>query len=648
MFYTTKILPLLDSLRIGALAYNLFAPRGQFHQVKREEGGKMSTFEEEKDSLEVDKALSRRAFLKGGATVGAVAALGGVTLAGCTPSSQQSESTTTTPTGTTDVAAGPDADPIPPVEAPASWDAEADVVVVGTGGGGLAASLYLSQQGNSIIAIEKEGQVGGATRHAAAFANPCGGTKEQNEMGFGIPSFPPDPIVYFRIFNSEHNYSVDQDLMLNMIRTAPEAVDWFLVQDGIDFVCQGAKWLDREVAEGRHYNGFGMSRACDAFEKSIASEGGEILLNTKCETLVFDGERVLGVKVTDANGADMFIKGNKGVILCAGGIGMNKDLIAKYLPSAVKGAVQGGPMPYHTGEAFRMGLGVGADYSGFNSWCVWEGAIDESIAGGDGQFWHYFYRGERQLFHNPWLVIDKRGKRQPYYAKDITQGFDATKAGNNLGDVITTSAWMSAIGGHVYSICDSNFPENIYKNYTTAPGNTDVCRLPVDDQNKIDPKAAALYSADWLGEVDEAVARGAVKKADTIEELADMLLLDRDIVVKAVENWNSICAKGVDDELAYPYDESWLHPVADPPFYAAIVGGQLGKTMCGLRVGENLQVLDPDGKTIPGLFANFSTAGGFSGEGDYAGFWNPTIWGGNAASWISGYIAAKELLKKEG
>ena len=110
MFYTTKILPLLDSLRIGALAYNLFAPRGQFHQVKREEGGKMSTFEEEKDSLEVDKALSRRAFLKGGATVGAVAALGGVTLAGCTPSSQQSESTTTTPTGTTDVAAGPDAD----------------------------------------------------------------------------------------------------------------------------------------------------------------------------------------------------------------------------------------------------------------------------------------------------------------------------------------------------------------------------------------------------------------------------------------------------------------------------------------------------------------------------------------------------------
>ena len=55
-----------------------------------------------------------------------------------------------------------------------------------------------------------------------------------------------------------------------------------------------------------------------------------------------------------------------------------------------------------------MGLGMGADFSGFDSWSCWEGAIDEETAGGDGQFWHYFWHGERQLFHNPWLIIDKR------------------------------------------------------------------------------------------------------------------------------------------------------------------------------------------------------------------------------------------------
>ena len=82
-------------------------------------------------------------------------------------------------------------------------------------------------------------------------------------------------------------------------------------------------------------------------------------------------------------------------------------------------------------------------------------------------------------------------------------------------------------------------------------------------------------SADWLAEVDEAVERGAVKKADTIEELADMLLLDRDVLVRAVKEYNELCAKGVDEEMSTPYDPTWLHPVQDPPFYGAIVGSQM-------------------------------------------------------------------------
>lgn len=620
------------------------------HNAQRPEGNKEEgdiMFNEENVSKEIDSGLTRRSFLKGGAAMGAAAAFGSVALAGCASGDSGNSSAAPPSSDSIEAGTGSEADPIAPIDPPETWDTEVDVVVVGTGGGGLAATLYVAQQGDSVIAVEKEGSVGGATRHAAAYANLSGGSKEQNAVEFGIPVYPVDHTAFYRIYNYEHNLSVDYPLFMNVSTQAGEATDWFLEQDGVDFVCFGAKFLDRDVAEGRHYNGFGMSRACDAFETNIAKAGAEILLNTKCEGLVFDGERVLGIKAVNADGTETLIKGNKGVILCAGGMGMNKDLIAKYMPGALPGTVLGGPMPYHTGEAFRMGLGVGADYSGFDSWSVWEGAVDESIAGGDGQYWHYFYHGERQLFHNPWLIIDKRGVRQPYFAKDITPNYDASKAGGGLGDIPTTGTQMACIGGHVYSICDSNFPTTIYENYTTAPGNTDKCRIPQDDQSMIDPKAAALYSADWVGEVEEAVERGAVKKADTIEELADMLLLDQDVLVKAVENWNAICESGVDDELAYPYHESWLHPVADPPFYAAIVGGQMGKTECGLRVDERLQVMKPDGKVIPGLYANLTTAGGLSGEGDYAGYWGANPWGGNAASWITGYIAAKELLQEK-
>ncbi|MFR3092157.1 MAG: hypothetical protein ACLTMP_10915 [Eggerthella lenta] len=121
---------------------------------------------------------------------------------------------------------------------------------------------------------------------------------------------------------------------------------------------------------------------------------------------------------------------------------MNRDLIRAYLPSAYEGTVQGGPMPSHTGEAFRMGLGMGADFSGFDSWSYWEGAIDEETAGGDGQFWHYFWHGERQLLHNPWLIIDKRGNRQPYFA--ATQELFANPGGQ-MGDLSNCAAWMSAV-----------------------------------------------------------------------------------------------------------------------------------------------------------------------------------------------------------
>ena len=576
--------------------------------------------------------VSRRSFLKGSAAVAGAS----LALAGGIPQTVIAEEADFDPTI--------GADPIPPREVPDIWDAEADAVIVGTGGGGLAASLYLAQQGLSVIALEKEPMVGGATRHAEALINVFGGAKEQNEMEYGWPTWPLDLDAFTYEYCKQHHWTVDTELVRSFTGMGGEAFDWMLSQDGVRMTCIGIGYIADDVLMGKQSHVMGMDSVVRAFEENVAKAGVDLRLQSPCVALVHDGEMVAGVVAKPSDGNEVFIKANKGVILCAGGIGMNKDLIAKYLPSFVKGAVQGGPMPYHTGEAFRMGLGVGADFSGFDSCSCWEAGIDESLCGGDGGFWHYFYAGERQMFHCPTLIIDKQGHRLPYYSIEVQPGFDINPASEH-GDLATCNTWMSAIGGHAYSFFDSNFPEYVYKCERQIVGGDTGRLYPIDESQKelLPESVGSLVSTDWIGEVNKAVERGAVKKADTIEELAGMLRLDPAILQSAVDNWNRICAQGVDDEMPIPYDESWLNPVAVPPYYAAIVGGQIGKTLCGLRVDPQLRVIDPEAKAIKGLYANYTTAGGIDGEHGH-GLWNPSMFAGNALSWVSGYVAAKTLL----
>ena len=587
--------------------------------------------------LEPKKSFSRRDFLKGSV----VAGLGGI-LTGCKPtvvSDSNATASAETPT---------EADPIPPVNPPASWDYEADIVVVGTGGGGLAAAKYAAEKGASVIAIEKNDVVGGATRHAMAFVNLTGGSKGQNEIQYAWPSYPLDVDAAVSKLKDGYNFSFNEKLMRNLIEVGGEATDWLMSQEGIHWgLLNPIAYADTDYITGKQAQCLGMNNTVNAIEAAAIKAGAHFMMLTKCETLVADNGKVVGIQISDNTGAKKYIKANKGVILCAGGFGMNQALTQKYLPSVWKRATQGGPMPFHTGEAFRMGLGVGADFTGFDSWSCWEGAPDDYFGDGDGQYWHYFWHGERQLCRNPWLKINILGERIPYYSRwglgQEEQTLFKENIEMNCGDLPSVVEGMSTIGHRAYVIFDADYPTNIFK-FKVANERVPI-RSVAEGGEPLIPNS--LCTDDWKAEVRQAIDRGVIKEADTIEELAVKLKLKPDAVVAAVNRWNEACANGVDnDDLTVPYLSEWLLPIQKAPFYGVATGGQLAKTCCGLRTDEYLQVMKPDGELIPGLYANYSTAGGLIGEGNYGGMMNPTIFASNAASWITGYFACKSLLAK--
>ena len=564
----------------------------------------------------------------------------------------------------------PGAMPIPPEDATGVvFDEEVDVVVVGTGGGGLAAACYAAEAGASVIAVEKGTVTGGATRHAAIWHCKAGGAKAQQEMDYAWPdnelysvrgdeyegrkNFNPNVATDFT--EQKYQYTINPQLMRQHIVMNAECADWMQEHEGVNWGCSGTVFVDKEVYDWEYNTVLGMDNTCNAIQACAEKAGAEFRMSTECIGFVqgTDG-RVEGVKVSAADNTETYIKATKGVILDAGGFGYNLDMLKKYIPIAYDYAAQGGPFPSHTGEVTRMCLGVGCDMAGFNSFSGWDGGLDEYWGNGDGQWWHYFWGAGTNVIQNPWLCIDEAGQRVQFLFTDqdaekgtVTPGFYDDPVGN--GDMDTISGLLSTVGHRGIRIFDDKYEESLYKfwdvysQFKAYDGNRTPIPNPHDTRKT---KETGLFNdQDWKAEFEEFVERGAISRCDTLEELEEALSLRSGVIVDAVAHWNELCAKGEDDdELPVPYRPEYLIPIDTPPYYAAKVSARLAKTCCGVRVDPYNQVMREDGSLIDNLYACFTTAGGLGGENMVSGWGNYTISGSQAGSWVSGYNAAKAIL----
>ena len=113
-----------------------------------------------------------------------------------------------------------------------------------------------------------------------------------------------------------------------------------------------------------------------------------------------------------------------------------------------------------------------------------------------------------------------------------------------------------------------------------------------------------------LGPFREACEAGAVKRADTIAELAAAFDLPAEALAQEIATFNADVSRGGDRFGR----EVFGAPLA-PPFYGSLVTGAMAHTQGGLRIDTRARVLRPDGSAIPGLYAAGGTAEGISGDG---------------------------------
>jgi hypothetical protein len=105
---------------------------------------------------------------------------------------------------------------------------------------------------------------------------------------------------------------------------------------------------------------------------------------------------------------------------------------------------------------------------------------------------------------------------------------------------------------------------------------------------------------DWSPDNSAELAKGWIKRAATMKELASMLGLPPTVLQDTVGRWNAHCQNGADTDFGRTM---MLSPIQAAPFYALELSPSMLNTQGGPRRNTRSQIVHPDGSPIPRLYS---------------------------------------------
>ncbi len=498
--------------------------------------------------------------------------------------------------------------PVVPAHDPITMDC--DVVVCGAGGSGLVAATRLAQSGKKVIVLEKNGQCGGNTWYAGGFRTHY--SKKLKEAG--EPDTRDEQIRRFLI---ETLWKEDPKLVYNVYHATEGLIDWLMEDCGCeeDFVVGntpfGGKGMMFTNKTGRKFKridtsigpgGMGSFIVEKLLEELKKLDVPVLMRHEAKEVLKDEAGKVCGIRANDGGG-DVVISA-KAVVLATGCFSHNKEYLEKATPGFFDAGepVHRFSVPTCTGDGITMGIAAGADIDWQNTKALTLGPAHHPFG----------FAGVCICRESEVVMFNTRGER---WANEM----DNTMALRHL--FLKQPDFIS------WAVVDQNILDTL--------GN----RLA--DQGRDGPDGVRILRAYQQEADEEATLDTPVKKADTLEELAEKMGVPVDTFVSQVRHYNDMCRAGRDEDFFK--DPRFMIPLEKGPYYAFFEKRFQENAAGGMKIDSQTRVKAVSGEVIPGLYATGDNARGILIGGDMGTDYVERYI--SALTWCvaSGYIAAEAI-----
>ena len=455
---------------------------------------------------------------------------------------------------------------------------EADVVVCG-GGTGLVSAVRAAMAGKKVVLLEKASRLGGNTDYAHAYFPVF--TKWHEEAG--MPDCREQAIRhYLNVTNGE----LEEPVLRTAVYGCGEFFDWLCTLTDCHEVYNLVNLGDAD-AHGPIY-GPGLLDFPNRIRDNLLCRddaigpgwGGTFVKYTMLETiekLHLDVEILMehgaAHLLTDESGAITGVIANDPggqtqinapvVILATGGFGKSDEKIKEFAPWFFEGEtpIHRFSVPTDTGDGIDMLRELGVEPN-----------PERMFISMFGPKHHPFNNAIADIALDPTMLqINLNGKRW------VDETLHLHGMTPHIADQPKEISWSIQSRDNIAAIVDG---------ILSNPG-----------------MAKRWWQFErWEEELnEEALLDTPVKKADTLEELAELCGMPADALVDTVKRYNEFCAKGEDTDFGK--GAPLLRPVSEHGPYYAIYGKRFSEaSLGGLMVDGDCRVLRNDGSYIPGLY----------------------------------------------